>query len=380
MHQPNPNKTSPMASCTHSHSTGCPSQTTDAAKPTEKPTSTQLSCPTTRNPPYCTTCPQESNQAAGLMANLSAAVHPPEHTRVADFAADVSESTLVADFSAKSNLETTSATVVVAGRNITPCRDAIAIPPPDQEPFCLPNPFEVDNASNMSLRSKSANVGNNSQPLLTPNNNTQFNDDNVALAGGKDESVDDDNVAHATGLGENMALSGGQEVNAPVDNDVAPPGRHNHTAVFDGSPGDSPLHATQASLVDPRQAPPATISPDDIFHCLCQILTKLDNKVDASTLTTSIQQMITTSIEKALDGLLSPLRGRIKTLKAHLKSSKDNTATLALTLRSELRSTAEPIYTELNTLQQCVTDDIIALNAHIKDITTTPPHIADTIH
>ncbi len=41
---------------------------------------------------------------------------------------------------------------------------------------------------------------------------------------------------------------------------------------------------------------------------------------------------------------------------------------------------AEPIHTKLNTLQQRVTDNIIALNAHINDITTTPPHVANTVY
>jgi hypothetical protein len=41
--------------------------------------------------------------------------------------------------------------------------------------------------------------------------------------------------------------------------------------------------------------------------------------------------------------------------------------------------TAEPIHTKLNTLQQRVTNDIIALNARINNITTTPPHAADTV-
>ncbi len=74
--------------------------------------------------------------------------------------------------------------------------------------------------------------------------------------------------------------------------------------------------------------------------------------MDASTLTTSIQhtiatsveqaldsriqQTIATSVEKALNGLLSPLRGEIKSLKAHLESSKDDAATLASTLQTEI--------------------------------------------
>ncbi len=163
---------------------------------------------------------------------------------------------------------------------------------------------------------------------------------------------------------------------------------------FDGGPGDDPLCATQASLVEPRVAPAATISPDDIFRCLRQIPTKLDNKMDGSSLTTSIQQTIATSIEqalngriqqtiatsieKALDGLLS-LLCEIKSLKAHLDSSKEDAATLTSTLRTELCLMAEPIHTKLNTLQQRVTYDIIALNAHINDITTTPPHVANTV-
>jgi hypothetical protein len=97
------------------------------------------------------------------------------------------------------------------------------------------------------------------------------------------------------------------------------------------------------------------------------------------TLDGCIQRMIAASVEKALNGLLSPVHGKIESLKAHLKSSKDNTATLALTLRTKLRLMAEPIHIKLNTLQQHVTDSLIALNAHIDDITTTPPHVANTV-
>jgi hypothetical protein len=39
----------------------------------------------------------------------------------------------------------------------------------------------------------------------------------------------------------------------------------------------------------------------------------------------------------------------------------------------------EPIHTKLNTLQQRMTDDIIALNARIDNITTTPLHVANTV-
>ncbi len=238
----------------------------------------------------------------------------------------------------------------------------------------------MDDASSKSLGSKSVNAKIDYQPLLTPDNSTPFNNDDVALAGGKDESVYDDNMAHTAGLGDNMALASGQEVNTLFNNDVAPPGEHDHTVAFDGGPGDNPLRATQASLVDPRVAPAATMSPNDIFRCLPQILTKLDNKVDASTLTTSIQQTIATSIEKALDSSFSSLHSKTKTLKACLECSKDNAATLTSTLHTELRLTAEPIYTELNMLQQRMTEAIITLNARINNITTTPPHVADTIH
>jgi hypothetical protein len=41
---------------------------------------------------------------------------------------------------------------------------------------------------------------------------------------------------------------------------------------------------------------------------------------------------------------------------------------------------AGPIHTELNMLQQRVTDNINALNARIDNITTTPPHVSDTVH
>ncbi len=147
----------------------------------------------------------------------------------------------------------------------------------------------MDDASNASLGSQSASTKDKSQPLLTPDNNTPFNDDNVALA---------------ASLGDNMALAGGQEVNTPFDNNVAPPRRQDHPMASDGGLGDDPLHATQARLVDPRVAPAATINPDEIFCCLCQILTKLDNKVNASSLTTSIQQTITNSIKQALNGYI----------------------------------------------------------------------------
>ncbi len=96
------------------------------------------------------------------------------------------ESTLAANFSGKSNLETTFVTVVVAGCIATPHQDAIAIPPPDQ-PFRLPNPFEVDDASNANLRSMSVSTNNESQPLLIPNNNTPFDNYNVALTSRTDE-------------------------------------------------------------------------------------------------------------------------------------------------------------------------------------------------
>ncbi len=129
---------------------------------------------------------------------------------------------MAADFGAESNLETNFGTVVVAGRNVTPCQDTIAFPPPDQ-PFHFPYPFEVDDASNMSLGSQSANTKDESQPLLTPDNNTPFDDDDVALASRKDESVDDDNMAHAASLGDNMAFAGRQEVNKRFVNNVAPP-------------------------------------------------------------------------------------------------------------------------------------------------------------
>ncbi len=135
--------------------------------------------------------PREDNRVADLDANLPTAAHPRERAWVANFAANLSaavrppESTLAANFSAKSNLETTFGTVVVAGRNVTLCWDAIAIPPPDQ-PSHLPNPFKVDNASNTSIRSMSASANNESQPLLIPNNNTIFEDYNVALASGTD--------------------------------------------------------------------------------------------------------------------------------------------------------------------------------------------------
>jgi hypothetical protein len=159
MHQPNPNKTSPMASCTCSCSTGCPPETTDAAEPTAKPTSTQCSRPTTSNPSHRTTCPRESNWADNLTANLSTAACPREHTwaanfaadlsvalrplertQAADFAANVLKSTLAADFRAESNLKTTFGTEVIAGRNVIPCQDAIAIPPLPNSSIC-PTPL-----------------------------------------------------------------------------------------------------------------------------------------------------------------------------------------------------------------------------------------------
>ncbi len=143
-------------------------------------------------------------------------------------------------------------------------------------------------------------------------------------------------MALTAGLGDNMVLAGGQKVNTPFNNNVAPPGGHDHPMAFDGSLGDNPLRATQACLVDPRVAPTATISPDEIFCWLSQILTKHDNKVDASTLTTSIQLTIATFVEKALDSLLSPLHSKIESLNTHLESFKDNTATLTLTLHTEL--------------------------------------------
>jgi hypothetical protein len=111
--------------------------------------------------------PRERTRAANLAADLSAAVRPPEGT-------------ITADFSAESNTKTTFATVVVAGHNVTPRRDAIAIPPPDQ-PFRSPNPFEMDDASNASHGSSSASATNASQPLLTPDNNIPFDNDDVAL-------------------------------------------------------------------------------------------------------------------------------------------------------------------------------------------------------
>ncbi len=52
--------------------------------------------------------------------------------------------------------------------------------------------------------------------------------------------------------------------NTPFDNNVDPPRKHDHTVAFDGGPGVDPLHATQASLIDPRVAPATTISPDDL--------------------------------------------------------------------------------------------------------------------
>jgi hypothetical protein len=131
-------------------------------------------------------CPQESTRAANLKANLPMAARPWERTWAADLVADLSvavcppEGTFTADFSAESNLKTTFSTVVVAGRNVTPPRDAIAIPPPDQ-PFRSPNPFEMDDASNTSHGSLSASANNASQPLLTPNYNIPFNNDDVAL-------------------------------------------------------------------------------------------------------------------------------------------------------------------------------------------------------
>ncbi len=136
--------------------------------------------------------PWEGTWAADLEANLPTAVRPWEHTRVADFTANLSaavrppESTLAANFSGKSNLETTFVTVVVAGCIVTPHRDAIAIPPPDQ-PFRLPNPFKVDDASNANLRSMSVSTNDESQPLLIPNNNTPFDNYNVALTSRTDE-------------------------------------------------------------------------------------------------------------------------------------------------------------------------------------------------
>jgi hypothetical protein len=175
----------------------------------------------------------------------------------------------------------------------------------------------VDDASNASLGSQSASAKDESKPLLTPDNNALFDNvnvalaaglgENVALAGRKDEWVDDDDVAHATGLGDDMALAGGQEVNTPFDDNVAPPGGHDHTVACAGGLGDNPLHATQASPVNPRVAPAARISPDEIFCCLRQILTKLDNKLDASTLTMSIQQTIANSVEKVLDGSIQQM-------------------------------------------------------------------------
>ncbi len=97
MSQPNHTNTSPMATCTCSHSTGCSSQPTEVAKPTVKPTTllatyttTQCSCSTTSNPSHHTTCPRESTP------------------------------------------KTNFGTIVVAGCNITSCQEAIAIPPPDQ--------------------------------------------------------------------------------------------------------------------------------------------------------------------------------------------------------------------------------------------------------
>jgi hypothetical protein len=195
-------------------------------------------------------------------------------------------------------------------------------------------------------------TNNDSQPLLTPNNNTPFNNDNVALTSGKDESVNDDDMAHTTNLRDNMALTGGQEVNTPFDNNVAPPSGHDHTVAFDGSPGDDPLHATQASLVNPRVATAATISPDDIFCCLRQILTKLDDRwmrlplPQASStglqpplirpLMAASSRQSQPPLKKALNGLLPPLCGKIESLKARLVSSKEDAATLASTLRTEL--------------------------------------------
>jgi hypothetical protein len=39
----------------------------------------------------------------------------------------------------------------------------------------------------------------------------------------------------------------------------------------------------------------------------------------------------------------------------------------------------EPTHTKFDTLQQRVTDNIIALNACINNITTTPSHVANTV-
>jgi hypothetical protein len=131
-------------------------------------------------------CLWESTWMVDLKANLSTAACPRERTRVANLATNLSaavrppEGTFTANFSAKSNLKTTFATVVVAGRNITPCCNTIAIPPPDQ-PFRSPNPFMMDDASNASQGSWSASSNDASQPLLTPDDNIPFNNDDVAL-------------------------------------------------------------------------------------------------------------------------------------------------------------------------------------------------------
>jgi hypothetical protein len=131
-------------------------------------------------------CPRESTWAANLAADLPMAVRPRERTRAANLAAHLSvavrppEDTITANFSAESNIENTFTTIVMDGHNVTPLRDTIAIPPLDQ-PFHSPNPFKMDNASNGSHGSSSASVINVSQPLLTPDNNTLFNDDDVAL-------------------------------------------------------------------------------------------------------------------------------------------------------------------------------------------------------
>jgi hypothetical protein len=55
------------------------------------------------------------------------------------------------------------------------------LPTPHDQPFCSPNLFDMDDASNASHGSSSASATDVSQPLLTPKDNIPFSDDNVAL-------------------------------------------------------------------------------------------------------------------------------------------------------------------------------------------------------
>jgi hypothetical protein len=320
MSQPNPTNNSPLVTRTCSRSTGRPPQTTEVAEPTAKPTfTTQRSCSTTSTPSHCTTRPRESTLVAGFGANFYTAV---------------------------------------AGCNVTPCQDAVALPPPLQ-----PHP----SATTYDIFPESVS-------------------DNVANTNVEVDSADLVNAPVSPTL-----LSQTNPPHPSNDKDDAP----------NGSPGGKTSCAIYAALSNHGTAMDAVIALkahtlDKMVASYFRIMiATLDQRLSnmQQQMTSTHQQMASTkqrldqllsdmqwqmattianSIHNALEQKITPLHDNITTLGNRLNATASDATTFASTICHKIADTLTPLRANIRMLRKCLNalKNRNYLNMTIADTTT----------